>query len=158
MKSIILTLILALFCTFLFSQSRKTIKEKAIKTKTEWQYSYKYGKETKYKEAVEKYDSEGNKVEEKTFDEFGKITKHIKSEYNDKHDLIKETIYTPAGKVDKSIVYSYSDTEEKELHYNSLGKLDKTVVYKITDDLRVEKKVFDAANNLKSKKIYEYTK
>lgn len=158
MKSIILTIVLALCCIILFSQSRKTIKEKGIKTKTEWQYSYKYGKETKYKEAVEKYDAEGNKTEEKIFDEFGKVISHKKFEYNDKHDLIKETICNSAGKTDKTINYTYSDTEEKEMHYNALGKLEKTVIYKISDDLRVEKKVLDAANNLKSKKIYEYVK
>ncbi len=77
------------------------------------------------------YDQAGNVIEEKEYKE-GKLSSHVKNEYDSDNNKIKVTEYDASGKVLKYTVYKY----EK--------------------NLRTEKSVYGPNQKLKSKKTYQY--
>lgn len=78
------------------------------------------------------YDQKGNIIEDISYKQ-GKINKHFKYQYDSDNDKIREEKYDPSGRL----------TEISE--------------YKIENGLRVEKRVYDKNNRLKSIRNYQYT-
>lgn len=78
------------------------------------------------------YDQKGNIIEDISYKQ-GKINKHFKYQYDSDNNKIREEKYDPSGRL----------TEISE--------------YKIENGLRVEKRVYDKNNRLKSIRNYQYT-
>lgn len=86
----------------------------------------------KYKDSETYYDQKGNLIEEISYKQ-GKIHKHFKYQYDAEGNKIREEEFDPSGRL---VEWS---------------------VYRFENGLRVEKTVYDAANEIKSKKYYTYT-
>jgi hypothetical protein len=132
MRYLTLIVILLLSNSFTIAQSKKKAKEYGITAKVEWQYEYRNGVETKFKESEFKFDEDGNIIMEKYYDENGNTIKHFEYSYNANGDVIAETAFNPKGQIISKEEYRYKG------------------------DLKVEKRVIGADGKLKSKKIYEY--
>ena len=83
------------------------------------------------KESEILYDNDGNVIEETEY-KIGKVSKHIKYEYNEDHNKIRETELDPSGKKIKVTEYKYNN------------------------GLKTEKTVYDGNNKILSKKTYKY--
>ncbi|HRX30567.1 MAG TPA: hypothetical protein P5349_01630 [Tenuifilaceae bacterium] len=114
------------------AQKPKKMKELGIKSKTEWQYTYENGVESKYIEYQATYNSKGKISEEKWFDEKGNTVKHFSYKYNQDGNEIEKVTYNSRNEV----------VQKEETSYEN--------------GLKVEKKVFDSQDKLKSKKVFEY--
>jgi len=113
-----------------FSQSEKKAKKYHVKTVT-------------INETV--LDNGNNKelIEEKAFDEKGKLTEH--KEYNDnKIKTWKKYTYTQDGNI------------ESEQTLNAKGVIIKKIVYKYSNGLKISKSYYDSKDRLKKQKYYEY--
>jgi hypothetical protein len=117
-------------CNFIYSQSnngsskaksRIVHEEKSIK-----------GKTSSMLESEEKYDQNGNVIEETEYKD-GKIDKHMLYEYDANNNKIKET------------------------ELDAEGKPKKTAEYKYVNGLRTEKNTYDETKKLISKKTYTYS-
>jgi hypothetical protein len=80
--------------------------------------------------------------------------------YYDVKGNVLESITYKQGKVDKHLKYQYDQDNNKirEEEYDSSGRLKESSEYKYEDGLRTEKTVWDANKKLKSRKTYVYTK
>jgi antitoxin component YwqK of YwqJK toxin-antitoxin module len=135
MQEIKLTALISVIL-FLFSPALLTGQQKStgpkVKTIVVWQEKFNTLVARKVKESETTYDIRGNILEDIQYIE-GKVDKHFQYQYDLADNKIKEIEFTPAGKVDQ------------------------TSEYKFENGLRTEKKVFDSAGKLKSKKTYIYT-
>lgn len=134
MKPTLILIILSLIFSEAYSQNKKKVRENNVKTKIEWQYTYKDGVEIKYKECEYVFDEEGNIIVEKIYDEKGNIIKHVEFTYDKEDNLIREITYNPNNQILKKEEYIYQG------------------------NLKTEKKVYGPDGKLKNRKIYEYTK
>ncbi len=132
MKKFFITFSLLALTFCLWSQSKK-IGQGKIKSITVIEYVYDKGVEKKYIDSETKYDVRGNIIEEIEY-KGGKIDKHVIYRYDDNNNKVSETELDASGKKTKITEYKYN-----------------------SDNLRIEKAVFDGNKVLKSKKIYQYT-
>jgi hypothetical protein len=86
----------------------------------------------KLKENYTLYDMKGNILEEIEYDAAGKVKTHMKYQFDDDNNKIKEIELGPDGKTLKIIEYKYNG------------------------GLRIEKNIYDGAGKLKSKRTYQY--
>ncbi len=108
----------------LFSQKKKTVVQKNIKSVTEYNEDYLKNNGRSVKESFTKYDEGGNVVEEIEYDEYGKEKKHILYEYNEEGDKIKEIKLTPQGTKASITEYKYENGLKKEkIVYDGKGKI-----------------------------------
>lgn len=110
------------------AQSGKEIKAMQIVTKETWNHT---NSKSKFLETVEKFDKEGNLIEEIKYNSEEDIKKHTRWTYNENNDKLTETEYDEAGKVISRKEYTYEDslrTSKKE--YNEKGKLVSWKIYK----------------------------
>lgn len=85
-----------------------------------------------YKESETYFDSRGNIIEEINY-KLGKISKHLKYQYDADNNKIKEEEFDPSGRI----------IESSE--------------YKFENGFRTEKIVYDGNGKIKTKKTYIYT-
>lgn len=156
----ILCLLAAMAGTPVLAQGRKDIRDAAVKKEVEYKSTYKTGKEVKTINAISFYDSNGNEIEIREYDDFGKITRHECYTYNAGNDKTSVTKYDPAGKVKKVVKYTLDEDGRKigETVYNSAGKLVETSKYTYNGKFKTEKLTYDAANKLIEKKTWSYSK
>jgi hypothetical protein len=157
MKRILPFMIIIICSTSIYGQKKKSVVRNRLKSMLvyEQKYDKTAGKATKDSET--KFDSHGNIIEEIEY-EGDKISTHVKYEYDEDDNLIKETELNTAGKATEVIEYKYdSDGRKiKETELNSSGKINKIIDYKYDGDLKTEKVVYDGTNKIKSKKTYQY--
>ena len=85
-----------------------------------------------YKDSETYYDSKGNISEEISYKD-GKVSKHLRYQYDQDNNKIKEEDLDSSGRVTETSEYKYSN------------------------GLRTEKVVYDSGKKIKSRKIYTYT-
>ena len=132
MKRIIIPFFMLLIASSLWGQSKK-IQQHNIKSITVTEYVYEKGIEKKFIDSETKYDAKGNVIEEIEY-KAGKIDRHVIYKYDENNNKISETELDAAGKKTKITEYKYN-----------------------SENLRIEKAVYDGNKILKSKKIYQYT-
>lgn len=111
-----------------FSQSGKEVKAKQIITKETWDYT---NSKSKFLETVEKFDKEGNLIEEIKYNPDRSIRKHTKWTYTENNDKLSETEYDEKGQVISRKEYEYEGSlriSRKE--YDEKGKLISWKIYK----------------------------
>jgi len=115
------------------AQGRKTIKNKKIGSQTVYEYFIEEGMKDPVVEKIEKYDSDGNLIEQKEFSKEG--------------DIKKWKIYS----------YDSNGNNTEEITMDMRGKVEERIVYIYKDDLIVEKKYYDHKDRLVKRKEYKYT-
>lgn len=124
-----LLLILALSGSLIMSaQSGKEIRTMQITSKETWNNT---DSKNKFLEMVEKFDKEGNLIEEIKYNPDRSIKKHTKWTYNVNNDKLTETEFDADGKIESKTEYEYDGklrTSKKD--YNEKGKLVSWKVYK----------------------------
>lgn len=114
-------------CIILSAQSEKLIREMQIVSKETWNYT---DSKSKFRETLEKFDKEGNLIEEIKYNPDRSIKKHTKWTYNENNDKLTETEYDDKGQVISKKEYGYEGrlrTSRKE--YNEKGKLESWKIY-----------------------------
>lgn len=132
MKKFIFVIFLLALVTSVFSQSEKTLRTLGVTTKETWVNS---NSKTKYLETLEKFDKEGNLIEEIKYTLEKSIRKHSKWTYNENSDKLTETIYDGSNKIISRIEYTYDGKlRASRKEYNEKGKLIswKTYMYEFT--------------------------
>ncbi len=119
MKSrVLFGLMLLLFVPAIcFSQDRKTIKKKQIKSQTVYEYFIEEGIKDPVIESVERYDTTGNVIELKEFNKEGVVKNWQTFKYDVDRNKIEETILDPKGKVMDRTVWIYKEGLIKEKQY-----------------------------------------
>ena len=134
MKFKLLLIIIAVTAISISSEAvygQNSISSGKLKSRITHQEKIEKGKTVVSIDAEEKYDSNGNTIEEIEYKD-GKIDKHMIYEYDSNNNKIKETELGPSGKPVK------------------IGE------YKYENGLRKEKYIYDANKKLLSKKTYTY--
>ena len=132
-KLLIILLLSAVPCMAL-GQSKKKLKENAIKTQIVWKYSYRNGAEVKFKEAEFAFDEKGRTILEKEYDEQGFVIRHMENAFDSEGNLTTEITYNPKGQIIRKEVTQYNG------------------------NLKIERKIYGPDGKLKTRKVYEYTK
>jgi antitoxin component YwqK of YwqJK toxin-antitoxin module len=129
MKKILFFILILSGCLILSAQSEKEIKSLQIVKKETWNYT---DSKSKFLETLEKFDKEGNLIEEIKYNPDRSIKKHTKYTYNNNNDKLTEIEYDDTGKIISRKEYEYEDS------------------------LRTSKKEYDEKGRLKSWKIYKF--
>lgn len=127
---IIFAAVFFIFCINAKSQSKKEIKDLGIiSIKTVSHINEK----SSYIEKIEKYDAEGN--------------------------LIEEIKYYPDKSIKSHVCWTYNKNNNKftEIHYDKNDKIIKKTEYQYNEGLRTSKKEYDEKGKLTEWKTYEYT-
>ena len=150
MNRILIFALIMLCSASVYGQKKKRILRNKIKTIIVYEQK---GTAQAQKESETSYNTQGKISEEIDYDE-GKVQDHIKYEYDEEGNLVKETHLDASGKTVKTIQFSYNASGQaiKEIETNSSGKTFKTIEYKYDGELKSEKDVYDGNNKLKSKK------
>src|SRR3954471_308650 len=90
------------------AQSKKEIKKNKVKMLKESHTSVENGKESTFDVSMEKYDDNGNVIEEVDYDKEGKIKSHNTSTYDKNGDKIEEQVLTEDGKLKKKKTFKYN--------------------------------------------------
>jgi antitoxin component YwqK of YwqJK toxin-antitoxin module len=128
MKKLFLLIMILAGCLIINAQSGKEIKKLQITTKETWNNT---DSKSKFLETVEKFDEEGNLIEEIKYNPGKSIRKQTKWTYNENNDKLTETEYDSSGKVTSKKEYTYEGslrTSRKE--YDEKGKLVSWEIYK----------------------------
>jgi antitoxin component YwqK of YwqJK toxin-antitoxin module len=128
MKKLFLLIMILAGCLIINAQSGKEIKKLQITTKETWNNT---DSKSKFLETVEKFDEEGNLIEEIKYNPGKSIRKQTKWTYNENNDKLTETEYDSSGKVTSRKEYTYEGslrTSRKE--YDEKGKLVSWDIYK----------------------------
>jgi antitoxin component YwqK of YwqJK toxin-antitoxin module len=128
MKKLFLLIMILAGCLIINAQSGKEIKKLQITTKETWNNT---DSKSKFLETVEKFDEEGNLLEEIKYNPGKSIRKQTKWTYNENNDKLTETEYDSSGKVTSRKEYTYEGslrTSRKE--YDEKGKLVSWEIYK----------------------------
>jgi len=116
------------------AQSRKERDSLGITEKKFFEVDYMDSNGKEQLERIERYDDNGEMIEEIDYDKNGKVKQHIQYVYENDL-LVKETYLDNKGKLEKYFVYTYD-----------------------ADGLRVSKKNFDAKDKIYRERIYRYQK
>ena len=129
MKKVLFLIWILSGCFIINAQSGKEIKAMQIITKETWNHT---DSKSKFLETIEKFDKEGNLIEEIEYNSDRSIKKHTKWTYNANNDKLTETEFDEKGRV-------ISKTE-----------------YKYEGSLRTSRKKYDEKEKLISWKIYKF--
>ena len=123
-------LALALFSVTLMGQSKKTIREKKIASRTVQEYFLDEGMDEPVIESVESYDTEGNLLEIKEFNSKGDIKLWEKYSYDGDGNVVETQFFNARGKLESKEINVYSDgLRVEKQYYNNKDKLVKRKVY-----------------------------
>lgn len=128
MKRILFSVIILSGCLMLSAQSEREIKAMQIVEKETWNYT---DSKSKFLETLEKFDKEGNLIEEIKYNPDRSIKKHTKYTYNNNNDKLTEIEYDDSGKIISRKEYEYEGslrTSRKE--YDEKGRLKSWKIYK----------------------------
>ncbi len=128
MKSVFLLICVLSGCFILSAQSGKEIKSMQIVKKETWNQT---DSKSKFLESVEKFDKEGNLIEEIKYNPDRSIKKHTKWTYNENNDKLTETEFDEKGRVISTTEYKYEGSlRTSRKKYDSKGKLISWKIYK----------------------------
>ena len=179
------TIMMFLFVSSSFSQSRKEIKKYGIRSTESVITEFVGGKEVTHTDSFEKYDNDGNIIEEveynkdgtfkkkytRKYNKAGEITEEVKYDakgaivskvvtaYNESNDKVNEQTYDGTGKLVEWFKYGYNDLGEKtfELSLDEKGKTIRKSLYVYDKNgLRKERKTFNGRDELIAVKKYNY--
>jgi len=128
MKKVLFLIWILSGCFIINAQSGKEIKAMQIITKETWSHT---DSKSKFLETIEKFDKEGNLIEEIEYNSYRSIKKHTKWTYNANNDKLTETELDEKGRVISKTEYKYEGrlrTSRKK--YNEKGKLISWKIYK----------------------------
>ena len=131
-SSVLLFVTLLALVTAVSAQSKKTIRDKKISTRTVDEYFIEEGYDEPVVESIEKFNEDGELLEIQVFNKSGEIKQWEKYVYDEDGKLVEEVFLDAKGRVERT---------------------EKTV-YK--DGLRVEKQFFNQKGKLYKKKVYRY--
>ena len=123
-----------------FCQQKKTDKPnpmKGIKTQTVIVYVY----ENLIRKNISKYDSNGNKVEDSSYDSEGSLNwKHVKK-YDSNGNMVERFFYDSDEKLDRKYIWKYNDKNRlvvitKYKHELKFGELQQIPIQKTTYDYK----------------------
>lgn len=124
--------ILLLVPAFLFAQSEEIIRSKNIVSQTVYEYFIEEGLKDPVVERIERYDTDGNMIEEKEMNKEGEVREWMKYTYDTEGNKVEETILNIRGGQEERIEWIYKD------------------------GLVVEKKYYDHKDRLVKRKEYKY--
>ena len=186
MKNGILVIgVLLLSAGFSFGQSKKEIRKFKIRSTTSTITETVNGKDVTRTDSYEKYDADGNVIEEVSYNKDGGVEKKVTRKYNKAGDVTEEskfngkgepqsrtvTVYNDSGnktseqtfdgtgKMTEWYKFGYNDLQEKifELSLDEKGKpIKKSLYIYDKNGLRTEKKTYNAKEELVSVKKYTY--
>lgn len=124
MKAFALTTAFFLIPLFIFAQKPKEARELNLKTKTTWVTEKKGSKELNYKYKEQRFDKDGNLIEDIEFNSKGFIVHHVAYEYSGDRKT-KELVFNKEGKILSRIEYIYSKkgTLSEIQYYDSNSQL-----------------------------------
>ncbi|HMT29840.1 MAG TPA: hypothetical protein PKD91_11220, partial [Bacteroidia bacterium] len=96
-----------------YAQSKKDLKKFKIKSTTEVVTDFQNGKETSHTERIEKYDSDGNLIEESEFNKDGSFKKKETRKFNKAGEVVEEIKFNAAGAIITKEVTSYNENNDK---------------------------------------------
>lgn len=140
------------------AQDKKDIKKYKIKTVTQTITDVSSDKEKTHKDLFQKYDGNGNTLEEVEFKSDGSIKQKTINTFDNNNNLIQEDKYED-GKFTERKIYTYNPEGEKtaELIYDSANKLLRKSIYVYNNKgMKIEKKTFDENGKFISLKKYTY--
>ncbi|NJK86362.1 MAG: hypothetical protein HC906_10730 [Bacteroidales bacterium] len=121
MKKVIVSCMLLVLGLVAFSQSASKIKSNSIQSKNIW---VNKSATDKYLESTEKYDVNGNLLEEIKYEEDKTIKSHKVWTYNANNDKLTETELDKDGNILKKTVYEYNGVLKiSKKEYNEKNKL-----------------------------------
>ncbi|TKG96633.1 hypothetical protein EYV94_05120 [Puteibacter caeruleilacunae] len=133
MRNLVVVIVLVILgCGNAYCQSKRVIKEHKIKLVKSYEQDIVQGEKELLLEKEEYFDENGELIEEKKFDEKGRVKGWKKFAFNE------------AGKL----------VEEQELNYR--GDVVKRIEYKYSNGLLVEKSYYDNKNRKYKLKRYEF--
>ncbi len=124
--------ILLLVPAILFAQSEEIIRSKNIVSQTVYEYFIAEGFKDPVVERIERYDTDGNMIEEKEMNKEGDIREWMKYKYDAAGNKVEETTINVRGGQEERIEWIYKD------------------------GLVVEKKYYDHKDRLVKRKEYKY--
>ncbi len=137
-----------------FAQNKKDIKKNKVKSCEVSKTFTKDGKEITLKESFEKYDANGNIIENIQYEENGEIKSHESYIFNKDNDKTEEVHYDAEGKVKKKLVTKYNANEDKveETEYDGGGALKEKNMYSYNaNGNRIAEVTLDPNNNITKK-------
>lgn len=128
MKKVLFLVLILSGCCIISAQSGKEIKTLQIVTKETWNYT---DEKSKFLETIEKFDQEGNLIEEREYNPDRSIKKHTKWTYNGNNDKLTETEFDEKGRVIAKTEYKYEGSlRTSRKKYDEKGKLISWKIYK----------------------------
>jgi hypothetical protein len=142
------------------AQSKKDLKDAGVKMRVEMTSKLEKKTMVNYKESVEKYDENGNKIEVIEYNSKGDIKNYLQYEYNEKGKVVKEMKIDALNKKPiKTIEFTYEDDKlTKEILYNKKNEVAETSVYTYDGKLKIEKKTTNGSGKVIETKTYTYEK
>ena len=123
-------LAMTLFSVPVRGQSKKTIREKKIASRTVQEYFLDEGMDQPVIESIESYDAEGNLLEIKEFSSRGDVKLWEKYSYDEDGNVVEAQYFNARGKLESKEISVYSDgLRVEKLYYNNKDKLVKRKVY-----------------------------
>jgi len=133
MKFLFFSLLFITLYSSVFGQKKSKVIENKIHIVIESKEDYDVAKGRTVTEGYNVFDRNGNLIEERKYDKYGRETEKIFYEYDSDNHKIKETSQKPNGTINK--------IEE----------------YKFKNGLKVEKITYYGNGKIKSRKKYNYT-
>jgi len=133
LKTVLLCLLAALVPALSVAQGSKTLKRNKIESQTVYEYFIEEGLKDPVVEQIERYDADGNLIEQKQFNKEG--------------DIKDWQIFK----------YDTAGNKTEEITMDMRGNQDERVVWIYDGDLVVEKKYYDHKDRLVKRKEYKYT-
>lgn len=160
MKKTLLILVCLLISFVSFSQPKKTIKEKKIKSLTVWQTEINDGKEITYKDSYEEYDKKGRTVLSIEYKKDGTIKKKETTTYDNYDNVIEEMKFNLKENkfIRKSHKFNANNDEIEEIEYNIKNEvIGKTIFTYNTNGDKVSESQYDGNDKLLKKHVYTYS-
>jgi uncharacterized protein YkuJ len=181
----VLGMLVVLLPLVVTAQGKKTVKKFNLKSTTVNTTDYSDGKERTFTESIEKFDKEGNVIEDTEFNKDGTFKKKETRIYNKAGDITQECHYDKNDALINKLVITYNDNNDKlseqktdgngkiiswvkygydamgekifELELDEKGKtITKSLFSYDSKGLKKEKKVYDGNEVLLSVKKYTY--
>src|SRR6187455_606501 len=104
---------LVMFPSICLSQGKKTVKKYNLKSTTINTTEFVDGKELTHVESVEKYDKEGNVIEDIEYNKDGTFRKKEIRQFNKAGDITQESRYDEHDVLISKLVITYNDSGDK---------------------------------------------
>jgi len=128
MKRILFSIFILSGCLVLSAQSERKVRATQIVKKETWNHT---DNKSNYLDGIDRFDKEGNLIEEIKYHSDGSIKEHFRYTFNENNDILTETEYDDSGKVISKTENVYDGLLKiSKKEYNEKGKLVSWKVYK----------------------------